>query len=76
MEKGVLLSEVASALLPVFGLLFIVGSMLAMGFSLTIKMIAQPLKNWKIVILALIANFVVIPVVVIGLGSVCLFQRM
>jgi len=64
------LSEVASALLPVFGLLFIVGSMLAMGFSLTIKMIAQPLKNWKIVVLALTANFVIIPIVIIGLGSI------
>ncbi len=38
------------------GLLFIVTSMLAMGMSLTIPMIIQPLKNARRVIMALLAN--------------------
>jgi predicted Na+-dependent transporter len=43
------------------GLLFIVTSMLAMGMSLTIPMIVQPLKNGRLVVLALLANFVLVP---------------
>ena len=39
-------------------LLFVVTSMLAMGLSLTIPMIVQPLKNVKLVVLA---NFVLVP---------------
>jgi ACR3 family arsenite transporter len=61
------LSEIASTLIPLFGLLFVVGSMLAMGLSLTVQMIAQPLKSLKTVVLALIGNFVVMPVVTIAL---------
>ena len=43
------------------GLVFIVASMLAMGMSLTIPMIVQPLKNVRLVVLALLANFVLVP---------------
>jgi len=43
------------------GLLFIVTSMLAMGMSLTIPMIVQPLTNVRLVVLALLANFVLVP---------------
>ena len=43
------------------GLLFVVSSMLAMGLSLTVPMILQPLKNVRLVILALLANFVLVP---------------
>ena len=32
-----------------------------MGLSLTVPMIIQPLKNVKLVVLALVANFVLIP---------------
>jgi BASS family bile acid:Na+ symporter len=63
------LSEAASTLISLFGLLFVVGSMLSMGFSLTIQLIFQSLKNWKIVALALTTNFLIIPVVTIGLAS-------
>jgi hypothetical protein len=45
----------------VLGLLFVVTSMLAMGLSLTIPQIIQPLKNVRLVILALLANFVLVP---------------
>jgi BASS family bile acid:Na+ symporter len=43
------------------GVLFVVTSMLAMGLSLTVPMIIQPLKNVKLVVLALLANFVLVP---------------
>ena len=35
--------------------------MLAMGLSLTMAQILQPLKNTRLVILALLANFVLVP---------------
>jgi len=40
------------------GLLFIVTSMLAMGMSLTNSLIVPPLKNARLVLVALLANFV------------------
>jgi BASS family bile acid:Na+ symporter len=43
------------------GLLFIVSSMLAMGMSLTMAQILQPLRNVRLVLLALLANFVLTP---------------
>jgi BASS family bile acid:Na+ symporter len=42
-------------------LLGIVCSMLAMGLGLTIAQIIQPLKNARLVVLALLANFVLVP---------------
>ena len=35
--------------------------MLAMGMSLTMAQILQPLKNVRLVVLALLANFVLVP---------------
>ncbi|MCC7468049.1 MAG: hypothetical protein IT504_02520, partial [Burkholderiaceae bacterium] len=43
-------------------LIFIVTSMLGMGFNLTIPQILNPLKNRKLLIMALVANFVLVPV--------------
>jgi predicted Na+-dependent transporter len=49
------------ALGQISGMLFIVTSMLAMGMSLTMAQILQPLKNARLVALALLANFVLVP---------------
>jgi predicted Na+-dependent transporter len=49
------------AIAKLAGLLFVVTSMLAMGLSLTLPMILQPLKNVRLVLLALLANFVLVP---------------
>lgn len=50
-----------TAIATVGGLLFVVGSMLATGLSLTVAEIVAPLKNARLVILALLANFVLVP---------------
>ena len=55
------LEEFAGAIAGLSGLLFVVTSMLGMGASLTMAMILQPLKNGKLVILALVANFILVP---------------
>ena len=55
------LNDFLSTIAGISGLLFVVTSMLAMGMSLTIAQILQPLKNARLVILALLANFVLVP---------------
>jgi predicted Na+-dependent transporter len=54
-------SALFGAIALISGLLFVVTSMLAMGLSLTIAQIIDPLKNVRLVILALLANFVLVP---------------
>ncbi len=44
--------------------------MLAMGMSLTIKEIVAPLSNIKVVLLALLANFILVPALAYGLTLV------
>jgi len=48
---------------------FVISSMLAMGASLTIVQIIEPLRNVRLVVLALLANFVAMPVVALGLAK-------
>jgi predicted Na+-dependent transporter len=60
------LSDVILVLAQVSGLLFVVTSMLAMGLSLTIPNITASLSNVKLILLALIANFVVVPAIAYG----------
>lgn len=55
------LNEFFGAIAQLSGLLFVISSMLAMGLSLTVGQILQPLKNARLVILALLANFVLVP---------------
>ena len=49
---------------------FVVSSMLAMGAGLTIPQIAEPLRNARLVVLALLANFVVMPLGALVLARV------
>lgn len=55
------LNELLTVIGQISGLLFIVTSMLAMGMSLTMAQILQPLKNVRFVLSALLANFVLVP---------------
>ena len=43
-------------------LVFIVTGMFGMGLNLTIPQIMAPLKNTRMVLLSLIANFIVVPI--------------
>ena len=55
------MSEIVAAITQISIVVFVVTSMLAMGLSLTIPQILQPLKNIRLVFLALVANFVLVP---------------
>jgi len=64
------MADALTILIVTFGLLFVVGHMLAMGLSLTPRMIIEPLRDLKLLFLTFLANFIIIPAVVIGLTSV------
>lgn len=64
------LVEFVSAIAGIAGLLFVVTSMLAMGMSLTMAQILTPLKNARLVILALLANFVLVPLLAMAITLV------
>jgi len=48
---------------------FVVSSMLAMGAGLTVPQIAEPLRNVRLVVLTLLANFVVMPLGALALAK-------
>jgi BASS family bile acid:Na+ symporter len=54
-------TEIISVIAKISAFTFIITSMLAMGLSLTVKQILDPLRNVKVVLLALLANFVLVP---------------
>jgi len=60
------LSAVILVLVQVSGLLFVLASMLAMGLSLTIPAIASSISNVRLMMLALIGNFIVVPALAYG----------
>ena len=64
------ISEFFQAVATLSGLLFIVTSMLAMGMSLTVAQILDPLKNVRLVVLALLANFVLVPLLAFVINRV------
>jgi predicted Na+-dependent transporter len=59
-----------STLQNLFTLAFVVTSMLSMGLSLTVSEIFQPLRNTRIVIMALVANFVLVPALAFALSRI------
>ena len=64
------MSDVLNLIVKMSALVFVLSSMLAMGLSLTIPQIIAPLKNLKLVILALVVNFVAVPLLVWGIQAV------
>jgi ACR3 family arsenite transporter len=64
------MSDVLATIVQLSALVFVVSSMLAMGLSLTVPEIVAPLKNVRLVILALAVNFIAVPLVVWGIQAV------
>jgi len=62
--------ELLSKAVPITMLAFVVSSMLAVGLSLTIWQIVAPLRNGKLVFLALLANFVLMPLGALAIARI------
>ena len=59
-----------STLQNLFTFAFVLTSMLSMGLSLTVSQIIQPLRSTRLVIMALAANFVVVPAAAFALSRI------
>jgi BASS family bile acid:Na+ symporter len=64
------LENILSTLQNLFTLTFVATSMLSMGLSLTVSQILQPLRNTRLVIMALAANFVIVPAIAFVLSRI------
>ncbi len=64
------MNEILGIVVKLSALVFVVASMLAMGLSLTIPQITKPLKDIKLLIMALIANFVLVPILAYAITSI------
>jgi predicted Na+-dependent transporter len=62
------MNQTLNVIMNLSTLVFVVTSMLAMGLSLTVAQIVAPLRNARLVILALLANFVLVPSVAYLIG--------
>src|SRR5215469_5662815 len=60
--------EILSKIVPIAMLTFVVSSMLSMGLSLTVAQILAPLRNYRLIVLALLANFVLMPFAAFGIA--------
>jgi BASS family bile acid:Na+ symporter len=61
--------QILSKIVPIAMLTFVVSSMLSMGLSLTVAQIVAPLRNYRLILLALLANFVLTPFVALGIAK-------
>jgi bile acid:Na+ symporter, BASS family len=64
-----MLTDLLSKAATIAMLSFVVSSMLAMGAGLTLARIIEPLRNVRLVLLALLANFVLMPAAAIALAK-------
>lgn len=61
--------EILGVVLKVSLLVFVVSSMLAMGLNLTVRQIVDPLRSVCLLLIALAANFVAVPLIGWGIGE-------
>lgn len=61
------MTEVFTTLASLSVLVFVIGSMASMGLSLQLHQITTSLRNTRLVIMALLANFVLVPLVAYGI---------
>ena len=56
------MTELLGTLYNLMGLVFVLGTIVSMGLSLTMAQITEPLRNVRFVVVALVANFIIPPV--------------
>ncbi len=55
------MTEILDVLYDLTSLVFVLGTMISMGLSLTVAQITKPLRNTRFLIMALVINFIVVP---------------
>ncbi|HZW03399.1 MAG TPA: bile acid:sodium symporter [Anaerolineaceae bacterium] len=64
------MSETIATLVNLLTLTFVVTSMFTFGLRLTLRQIIEPLRNWRLVGVALLLNFVIVPLLAFLLARV------
>lgn len=64
------MNEVLTTIAQLAVLVFVIGSMFSLGLSLTMQQIIEPLKNARRVILALVGNFVLVPILAYAISYI------
>lgn len=67
--------EILNVILQVSLLVFVVSSMLAMGLSLTVVQIMEPLRSVRLVLISLVANFVAVPLIGWGIAELLALEE-
>jgi BASS family bile acid:Na+ symporter len=62
------MTETLTAVTRLLVLLFLVSSMSGIGLGLTLSQIIAPLRNVRLIVLAVIVNFIVVPLLAVGLA--------
>lgn len=60
--------DLKQAAISIAMIVFVLSSMLGMGLGLRVSEIVAPLRNWRLVLLSLVANFVVMPFAALALA--------
>lgn len=55
------MTDILNVLYDLMSLIFVLGTMISMGLSLTTAQIIKPLRNTRFVIMALVINFLIVP---------------
>ena len=55
------MTEILDLLYNLMALIFVLGTMISMGLSLTVAQVTGPLRNMRFVIMALVINFLIVP---------------
>ena len=62
--------DLKQAAISIAMMVFVLSSMLGMGLGLRVSEIVAPLRNWRLVLLSLAANFVVMPFAALALARI------
>ena len=60
--------DLKQAAISIAMVVFVLSSMLGMGLGLRVSEIVAPLRNWRLVALSLVANFVIMPLAALTLA--------
>lgn len=62
------MSEIVESLTRAFTLAFVITSMFGLGLGLTLRAIIEPLKNVRLLLASLLANFVIVPAAAVAIA--------
>jgi bile acid:Na+ symporter, BASS family len=62
--------DLKQAAISIATIAFVLSSMVGMGLGLRVSDIVAPLRNWRLVVLSLVANFVVMPFAALALARI------